>query len=110
MSREAAQPLQSPCYVAVFTSRRATAHDAAYQATAERMPLLAEAQDGFLGMDSVRNADGLGITVSYWRDLESIAAWKAQPEHVLAQRRGASEWYAQFELRIARVERAYAGP
>ena len=54
-------------------------------------------------MESAR--EGLGITVSYWADLASIAAWKANAEHQDAQRLGRAQWYAGFKTRIARVER-----
>ena len=57
-------------------------------------------------MESAR--DGLGITVSYWKDLESIRAWKAHAEHQVAQKLGHEKWYAAFKTRIARVERDYA--
>ncbi len=66
---------------------------------------LAAEQPGFLGLESAR--DGLGISVSYRRDLESIAAWKANAEHREAQRLGRARWYGGFRLRIARVERDY---
>lgn len=93
-----------PYYAVIFTSLR-TAGDDGYGAMAERMVALAAQQPGFLGVESAR--DGLGITVSYWADLESIAAWKANAEHLEAQRLGRAKWYAGFRLRIARVERDY---
>ncbi len=73
---------------------------------AEKMVALAAQQPGFLGVESAR--DGLGITVSYWADLESIRAWKANAEHQVAQQLGHAKWYAAFKTRIARVERDYA--
>ena len=99
---------EPPYYAVVFTSQR-TPGDAGYDAMAERMAELAAQQPGYLGAESVRNADGEGITVSYWRDEASIAAWKQQAEHLQAQRLGRSRWYARYELRVARVERAYGG-
>lgn len=76
----------------------------------DRMVELAAQQPGFLGVESVRGADGVGITVSYWSSLEAIAAWKANAEHRVAQTSGRKKWYEQFETRIARVERAYRFP
>ncbi len=93
-----------PYYAVIFTSLR-TPGDDGYAAMAGRMVALAAQQPGFLGVESAR--DGLGITVSYWADLESIAAWKANAEHLLAQRLGHEKWYAGFKTRIARVERDY---
>jgi heme-degrading monooxygenase HmoA len=100
---------EPPYYAVVFTSQR-NAGDNGYGATADRMVELAAQQPGFLGVETVRGDDGFGITVSYWDSEESIRAWKRHAEHAAARDRGRTEWYEHFELRIARVERAYAGP
>lgn len=100
---------EPPYYAVIFTSTR-TAVDEGYGAVAERMVALASRQPGFLGVESTRGADGLGITVSYWASLDAITAWKAQAEHRVAQSQGHAKWYEHFETRIAHVERAYSGP
>ena len=97
---------EPPYYAVIFTSRR-TEGDRGYGAMAERMVALAAQQPGFLGVESARGADGLGLTVSYWRDEASIVAWKRDTEHQQAQRAGQQTWYADYQVRIARVERAY---
>jgi heme-degrading monooxygenase HmoA len=108
MSRFAKTP-QPPYYAVIFTAQR-TDGDHGYGAMAEQMEQLALAQTGCLGAESTRDAEGLGITVSYWADEAAIAAWKAQAQHLVAQRLGRERWYSHYELRIARVERAYSGP
>jgi heme-degrading monooxygenase HmoA len=95
-----------PYYAVIFTSKR-TAGDHGYDAMAARMVELGSARDGFLGIESARATDGLGITVSYWRDEAAILAWKREREHQQAQRGGKESWYAAYEVRIAKVERAY---
>lgn len=77
---------------------------------AARMDELARAQPGFLGAESVRDAEGVGITVSYWASLDAIRAWKRNEEHLAAQQQGRAVWYAQYQLRISKVERDYGGP
>ena len=99
----------SAYYAVIFTSRR-TGVDEGYGAVADRMVELASRQKGFLGVESVRGADGLGITVSYWASLDDIAAWRAHTEHRVAQLAGRDKWYEHFEVRIAHVERTYSGP
>ena len=99
-----AETPEPPYYAVIFTSNR-TAVEEGYEETAALMVELARQQPGFLGVESVR--DGLGITVSYWRDLECIAGWKRQTDHQVAQRKGRTSWYQDFKLRIARVERDY---
>lgn len=93
-----------PYYAVIFTSLR-TPGDKGYTAMAQRMVELAEQQPGFLGIESAR--EELGITVCYWRDLESIKNWKANVEHQEAQRLGYTQWYAAFKTRIAKVEKDY---
>ena len=96
---------EPPYYAVIFTSLR-TAGDAGYRRMSERMVELAAQQPGFLGVDSAREADGCGITVSYWKDEDSIRGWKAHLEHTVAQRLGKEKWYAAYSLRVAKVERA----
>jgi len=96
-----ATTLEPPYYAVIFTSLL-TEDNRGYGEMAQRMMELAQKQQGFLGVESVR--DGLGITVSYWRDLESIERWKADAEHQLAQKLGKERWYAAYRIRIAKVE------
>ena len=98
-----------PYYAVVFTSQRA-APDADYDRMAARMVELAAQQPGYLGVESVRDADGLGITVSYWASETAIADWKRQVEHAAARERGRRDWYRHYRVRVARVERDYGGP
>ena len=93
-----------PYYAVVFTSVR-TPVDEGYAEMAAAMDELAARQPGYLGMESAH--DEVGITVSYWRDLDSVAAWKRAVDHVAAQKLGRERWYAMYRVRIARVEREY---
>jgi heme-degrading monooxygenase HmoA len=93
-----------PYYAVIFTSTRAN-NDNRYSETAQRMMELAEQQDGYLGVESAR--EDVGITVSYWRDVESIKRWKANEEHLAAQTHGRKNWYESYKVRIAKVERDY---
>jgi heme-degrading monooxygenase HmoA len=100
---------EPPYYAVIFTSRR-TEGDRGYAAMAERMVELGSRYDGFLGIESARGADGVGLTVSYWRDEAAIAAWKRDAEHQRAQRGGQQSWYDDYVVRVAKVERAYGKP
>lgn len=93
-----------PYYAVIFTSVR-TEGDNGYEAMAEKMVALAQQQDGFLGVESARNE--IGITVSYWRDLDSIKKWKEHSEHQIARKYGREIWYEAFKTRIAKVESDY---
>jgi heme-degrading monooxygenase HmoA len=93
-----------PYYAVIFTSHR-TEGDQGYAEMANKMVELASQQPGFLGIESAR--EDVGITVSYWSDLESIKKWKTHPEHVEAQKLGHELWYSEFKTRISKVERDY---
>ena len=100
---------EPPYYAVVFTSLLSE-DDAGYAAMGDAMFALALAQPGCLGAETARGDDRLGITVSYWRDEASILAWKSEAQHLAAQKYGIARWYLHYELRVARVERAYSGP
>ncbi|KAA3613975.1 MAG: antibiotic biosynthesis monooxygenase [Calditrichaeota bacterium] len=94
-----------PYYAAIFTSELKTGVNDDYSEMAEEMAALAEKQPGYLGIDSVRDADGLGITISYWQSEEDILQWKQNARHKVAQKLGLTQWYKTFSLRICKVER-----
>ena len=99
-----------PYHAVIFSSLRNGADEAGYQTAATRMLELAAQQPGYLGAESARDAEGFGITVSYWDSEAAIAAWKQQAEHAAVRAHGRSHWYDHFELRVAKVERAYGKP
>ena len=45
------------------------------------MVALAQKMPGFLGVESVRDETGFGITSVYWKDKISIMAWRNHTEH-----------------------------
>ena len=96
-----------PYYAVMFTSLRNGVDPEGYAEAAERMLELAAQQPGYLGVESVRGADGIGITISYWRSEDDILAWKHHAEHAAIRCRGRRDWYTRYITRVARVERAY---
>lgn len=100
-----AQTIEPPYYAVIFSSVR-TDVDENYNDTSHYLRGLAEGIDGFLGLESARNE--VGITISYWRDLESINQWRHNMEHQQAKAKGRKMWYSSYKVRIAKVEREYA--
>ena len=74
-------------YIVTFISRLRSGIGAQYKKLAHDMEVLARQQPGFLDMDSVRNSDGDGITISYWETLEAIKNWGKHPDHLKAQKK-----------------------
>ncbi|MES2747286.1 MAG: antibiotic biosynthesis monooxygenase [Bacteroidota bacterium] len=97
--------MKPPYYAVIFTSIKSD-FDEGYAEMAEKMEVLAKQQPGFLGVESARNE--VGITVSYWKDLESIKNWKQDLDHIDAQIQGRTKWYEKYTVRIALVEREYS--
>jgi len=95
---------EAPYFATIFTTRLTSDLDG-YDETADRMAELVGAREGFLGMQSARGDDGLGITVCYWRSQEDINAWRTDLEHEQAQAEGRARWYDQYTVEVARVDR-----
>ncbi len=99
---------EPPYWAVIFTSLRAPEDGDGYGTLSNRMVELARQQPGFLGVESARGADGVGITVSYWASEDAIRNWKKNSEHLVAQRKGREGLYAGWWNRIGKVERAYS--
>ncbi len=107
MTSRSAQTPPPPYYAVIFTNQRSD-RGHGYGAMADQMEALAATMPGYLGFESARDENGFGIAVSYWESEEAIKNWKAQAEHLEAQQKGRAEWYKDYTVRVARVERAYA--
>ncbi|MDQ3321032.1 MAG: antibiotic biosynthesis monooxygenase [Acidobacteriota bacterium] len=100
---EISKTLKPPYYAVIFNSIK-NAGENGYGETARKMAELSAAQKGFLGMEHAES-DGLSITVCYWENLESIAVWRENVEHKIAQAKGYETFYKSFATRICLVER-----
>lgn len=65
--------------------------------------------DGFLGEAPCRSLDNENKLVSlfYWRDRESMKAWREDPEHVKIQQLGRNKLFARYKIRVCELEREY---
>ncbi len=103
------QSPKPPYYAVIFRSRLETGDEAGYALVADEMAALAERQPGYLGITSVRDAEGNGITVSYWETEDAIKGWRDNLDHVAAREKGRALWYADYTVEVCKVERAYSG-
>ena len=102
----AKKSLEPPYYAVIFSSQRGI-DDPSYNQMTEFLETLAQVQPGFLGIESARNIDGKGITISYWKSLEDIKGWKKQTDHQSAQQQGQENWYQYYKFEISLVQRVY---
>ena len=94
-------------YAVIFTAKRKIIVPG-YEEMGRKMHELSQAHTGYIGIEATGDADGNEITVSYWKSLEAIKTWKANSEHILAQKAGRSSWYENYHIRICRVVREYS--
>lgn len=94
--------------VVIFQSVRTADDQDGYAAAAAAMERLAAEQPGYRGFESVRGADGLGITISYWADDSAAKAWRDHPDHKAIRDLGRARWYDWYDLVVAEVTRDYA--
>lgn len=95
-----------PYHAVIFTSQR-TAVDDGYTELNDELYQEALKFDGYIGAETLRNAEGFGVAVLYWRDEESIRQWARYAKHIRAKQTGKEIWYSGYRVRIAKVEREY---
>ena len=96
---------EPPYYAVIFTTMRVNDPNDGYAEMSKNMEKMVCNQPGYIGMESVRESDGFRITVCCWKDKASITNWKNNLEHREAQRKGTTDWYKNYFLRVAKVER-----
>lgn len=93
-----------PYYAVIFTSIISEETEG-YAEMADKMVEIAREVDGFMGIDSAREEQG--ITISYWKNMEAISKWKNDSQHLMAQKLGKEKWYKHYSVRIAKVLKEY---
>lgn len=96
--------------IGIFRNRlRPEARDA-YGPTAERMDALVRTMPGYLWHKTFRAEDGERVTLFAFETLAQLEAWRDQPEHREAQRRGIAEFYAEYSLHVCTLLREASFP
>ncbi|MFG2481718.1 antibiotic biosynthesis monooxygenase family protein [Streptomyces virginiae] len=106
MTTQPVPAFEPPYVMAVFSNIR-TDDDSGYPEVLARMKEIVRTNPGYLGYESARDPGGLGITVAYFRDHESLTAWRQDLEHQAAMKQGRSDWYESYTLHVATVERSH---
>lgn len=90
----------------IFTSQRTKEIDN-YSETNDMLEAMAAELPGFIKTEWSRNADGFGISISYWKTMEDARNFKLIPEHLMAQQNGRDKWYEWYNVKVCSVEREY---
>jgi heme-degrading monooxygenase HmoA len=97
--------------VVVFRSRiRQDADAAALEEAGARMYALASAMPGFISYKEYAAADGEGVAIVEFTDLESLRAWREHPEHRAVQARGRAEFMTEYHVQVCETVRDYSFP
>jgi heme-degrading monooxygenase HmoA len=94
--------------VILFRSRLAAEAGDDYHHMAAEMLATAQQMPGFIEYKAFRADDGERISVIWWKDLETLAAWRNHPRHRVAQKTGRERWYENYKIEIAEVVRGGA--
>jgi heme-degrading monooxygenase HmoA len=89
--------------VTVFRNRLRPESADPYGELAPHILDLARSMPGFVDAKTFTAADGERVTVVTFADQASHEAWRDHPEHRAAQRRGITEFYADYSIQVATV-------
>jgi len=92
--------------VVLFRSRlKPGAAESGYPEMATEMLERARTFPGFVDFKSFAAPDGERISIVHWKDEETMAVWRNDERHRIAQQRGKTEWYESYSLEVAEVKR-----
>jgi heme-degrading monooxygenase HmoA len=89
----------SPSVITVFRSRlRADAAANGYAELAARMESRARAMAGFIDFKTFTATDGERVSIITFDTWDHHRAWRDDPEHRAAQRRGPQDFYSEYSI------------
>ena len=94
-------------YAVIFTNQLKDQGDVFYQQLSASLRELAQEQPGYRGLESYRNPDGAGVTISYWETQDALLAWRKNAEHLVAQQYGKEKAYNHYRVQVCEVIRCY---
>src|SRR5687768_14907696 len=94
--------------VVVFRSRLKPGIEKEIEGADARMAALAATMPGYVSYRQYVSADGEGVAVLEFESHESVAAWRAHPEHREAQRLGKERWFSEYRITVCDVARDYS--
>ena len=94
--------------VVLFRTRvRPDAAEAGYEATAQRMVERVSRMPGFVSFNWFTSPEGEELSVAQFESEEALAAWRNDPEHLEAQRRGKDIFFDAYHIQVCSLIREY---
>jgi heme-degrading monooxygenase HmoA len=94
--------------VVVFRSRLRPGVEKEIEEADARMAALAATMPGYISYRQYASADGEGVAIVEFESLETVAAWRAHPEHREAQRLGKERWFSEYRITVCESVRDYS--
>ena len=96
--------------VVIFESWPKPGNGETYLKMGQSMSSLVEGFDGFISIERFESVvePGKFVALSYWRDEESVAAWRNVAEHRRIQDGSRRSVFNDYRLRVATVMRDYS--
>ena len=91
--------------VTVFRSRLRPGVGDEYAALAHRMSELARTMPGFISEKDFVAADGERVSIVEFEHEEGLRVWRANPEHLAAQRLARQKYYAEYRVQVCTLAR-----
>jgi len=91
----------------VFRSRLKPGIEAEIEPVGARMYELATSMPGFVSYREYQSADGESVAIVEFESKETLAAWRNHPEHLAAQEKGRSRWFAEYRIQVCEAVRDY---
>jgi heme-degrading monooxygenase HmoA len=60
---------------------------------------------GFVDSRHYTAEDGEQLSIVWWHDETTLTAWREHERHRLAQRLARAEWYSEYTIEVATVQR-----
>ena len=94
----------------IFEFRPKDENKQAYLDVAAELKPIVEAHDGFVSIERFQSITDPGkmLSLSVFRDEESLNAWRQVAEHRIAQAKGRSALFEDYRLRVTGVIRDYS--
>jgi heme-degrading monooxygenase HmoA len=71
----------------------------------QQMVALVSRMPGFLSIKDFSAQDGEFAVIAEFDSLESVEAWKAHPDHRVAQQRGREEFFVDYRIQVCNLIR-----
>lgn len=96
-------------YAVIFEVTPTKQGKQSYLDIAAKLKMHLQKQKGLISIERFQSLvdENKLLSLSFWEDEKSIASWRNQFEHKMAQKKGNEELFEDYRIRVAQVVRDY---